>query len=240
MDDQLPNLVTVTRTEKCPLYNRQGLVEENAVLDSTVGDGSTNANSDLSAPAWQVPAGLVVCQDESGSKWVEANDKDRKGGAMAAITSAEDVDAGWASGTLKLYIDGQLVASVPAAGTDDTAAEYVTLLNANASFAANAFASASGSALVITALRGHSMRVHHTLDTAYDDAGAGGGSEESAAATVARYGVTLHPCVLQDLNGNAIDGPTKIATKGVFKESELTSLTGEAKGALIAQGAIFK
>lgn len=240
MDDQLPNLVTVTRTEKCPLYNRQGLVEESAVLDSTVGDGSTNANSNLSAPAWQVPAGLVVCQDGSGSKWVEANDKDRKGGAMASVTSAEDVDAGWASAVIKLYIDGQLVATVTAAGTDDTAAEFVTLLNADQSFAANAIASASGSALVITALRGHSMRVHCSLDTAYDDAGASSGSEESAAATVARYGVTLHPCVLQDLNGNAIDGPTKIATAGVFKESELTSLTGEAKGALIAQGAIFK
>lgn len=240
-----PGRTTTSITNKRVLASEQLVRRGVAMLSSTIVDGTSNLASNISSAyktAKRVPAGLVVVNDGSGSNYVEANDPGRLDGTAPSVTSAEDVDAGWASTTITMFLNEEQVAAVTLSGTDDTVAEVVSALDGDAAFAEYFDASASTNRLVITCKIGGaetSMRVQQDLNTAWAEQHSAS-SEESAYGTSPKYAVVLDDTVvLQNEDGTAADKFARVAFSGTFDASELTSLTGEARDGLTRQGSMF-
>ncbi|HYE92706.1 MAG TPA: hypothetical protein VEA38_16875 [Terriglobales bacterium] len=166
----------------------------------------------------------------------------------AVVTSAEKPDADWASKILTwtLYLPNGLVQSgtVTLAAGDDTIAEVVTALNADAQFKDRFVASDAGASdlLVITSrLKGNvKAKMSMDLDTAY---GTDDGSTSSAYASgvEADVRVIMQDRDLVDLDNASFDShPVATITAGRFDESELANLSHEAKAILIARGSTFE
>ena len=127
-------------------------------------------------------------------------------------------------------------ASVTLASTDDTNAEVVAALNANADFSAIAKASESGGFVKIETREAGAhkyIKVTSTLSTAF------GASGKEAFGKDADYAVLLQYVDLQDESGSARDGEARLARIGYFDESNLINLTPEARATLARRGSIF-
>ena len=193
-----------------------------------------------------MPAGAVVVKKTADGLYYLANDASNGDRNTAAeVRSAEAPDADWKDKTLTwtvYYPDGTIVEGSVAAsgGDDDTVGEWVTLLNADAAFAAHLTASADTELVVATKAKGRvGLKLSLDLDTGYatDD---GSSSSDTDEGTEADYRVVMEQRSLVSLTGASRDSdPTPTLLAGHFDESELAGLTDEAKAVLIGRGSIF-
>lgn len=214
------------------------IVIESGATDS----GHTNQTNTLRP-------GQVLIKKTGSTKFIVASDyANADPGSVAVVDSAEAPDSDWASTTITLYRNGVLVATVTAAAGDDTLGEFLTLLNSDQSFAANAIAADDGGGnLRITDLQGggDALRVESTLATAYGTAG-GAGSYAEDEGELPDVRVTLEEVTMVDANGTAMDGfCSENARVGHFKVADLVtngtkgSIPASAKGVLKKRGSKF-
>lgn len=251
MGTSLPGVTTRTKPKRLALDDVQlsSLVYGDPIV---IESGTTDAGSSRST---LLRPGGVYMKKTGSTKFVAVtNVHEVDQGTPAAITSAEAVDAGWASKTLTLFRNGVKVAEVTVGGADDTAAEWVTALHADVAFRANATASDSSGSLVITDNLGggDALRVEVDLDTAYDNAfdSSGGSSNDSsyeeAIGTVPDVRVILDEVDMLDGNATAIDGHSaRNVWAGHFKTADLVSggtlgtIPASAQGIFQARGSRF-
>lgn len=199
----------------------------------------------------RAPPGLVVVKESGDGKYYLASGADGVSAGdinvAAVVTSIEAPDADWKNKTLTwsiFYPDGTKETGTVLGGAgDDTIAEWVTVLMADAQFKERFIATDSGAAdlLVITSRAKGNVRIRMSmdLDTAFatDD---GASSSDSARGTQADYRVITQHRDLVGLDGLTRDSefvPTLLA--GDFDTSELTGLTDEARAVLEARGSTF-
>ena len=220
---QLPTLTTSELDEARHRLTTRGAEKDQAiVLDST----NTDAGN---TPTFRFRPGNVVVLETATGRYREANDATGDNSAAAAVTSAEVPDAGWQSATITTNINGQDVVIVTLAATDDTVAEVVTALNANAIFAANFIADDNGGSPRITSLiagSGISLLVTSSLATAYGAAGTEDQGED------ADYRITERAVDLEDGNGVAINQQVNASFMGDYDTSVLLNLTADARRVL--------
>ncbi len=200
-------------------------------------------------PSFRVIPGVVVVKESGDGLYYLADAADGVNAGdintAAEVTSLEPADTDW-DGTVitstAFYPDG-LVAACPVtlAGTDDTTAEVVAALNANAAFANHFVASGTdGNPVVITArVKGKvTINVQQTvIATGFGTLLVG----TSATGTEADYRVIAQHGDLQDLDGDAAASkPLAALTAGRFKTSELLHLSNEARAVLQGRGSTFE
>lgn len=213
------------------------LTQRGVEKDAPVTLDSTNTDSG-STPASRFRAGNVVILRTSTLRYVEANDTNADSMAAATVRSAEAPDADWQSATITVSADGQAVIIVTLGATDDTVAEVVTALNADAIFAANFIAADAGAGdeVDITALEGGAGKfilVESSLATAFGAAGTTG------IGTDPDVRVMEEVVDLVDRDNVAINESGVASFVGDYDESVLINLTDEAKAVLLRRGASF-
>lgn len=179
---------------------------------------SASTNVDSGGPrTTMLRPGTILLKGASDNKWYD----DETGGrasAPATISSSEAPDADWQSATITLTIDGVAVVTVTLGAADDTIAELVTALNANAAFRANAIASDSGAAdlVKIDAIDpAVHLKVTSSLATAFGADGKEAFPTEADIAVITEYCDQLNPL------GTAADARVSAVRAGVFDESNL-------------------
>lgn len=236
----IPHFSTVTVAGARILIDRSIDTQEDVVtLDSTNADAGNT-------PTHRMRAGNIVILRTSTGRYVEADDANADALTPATVSAIETADAGWQSTTITTTIRGGVSFDVVLGAGDDTDAEVVTALNANAVFAANCIADESGGFVRIRTLEAGAeaqLHVNSTLATAY---GANGIADNGTDPDVR---VMLELASLQDKEGTAINADANTARKGHFDESALivggavASLTDqnyiEAKAVLLRRGSIF-
>ena len=189
------------------------------IHEDTVDSGSTTTT--------QLRPGLVLGETSTAGVFIDAGDATVAASTKSSVTSAENVDGDWASTTITVEVlETGASYSVTASGTDDTAAEFVTLINGDAGIAAVVVASADGSDLVITAREyGVTIKVTSDLATAF-----GASGTTSTNGDVTRH-VILDQQILSMLEfGTARKKQAvSVVANAVVRESLLTSLTAEAR-----------
>ena len=104
------------------------------MLDSTMTDSGNT-------PTFRIRAGNVVGLESGGTVYHEANDvANIEVGTAPSVTSLEAPDVDWQNDVITFSINGQTVVAVTLGAGDDTVAEVVIALNADAIFAANMIA----------------------------------------------------------------------------------------------------
>lgn len=230
MSSPLPSLATLS--QDFPKILIDGVGARNGA-DVIVASGQTDSGSD---PTTRIRAGRVLVKRTSTGKYELASSATGDRCTPPVVTASETADADWASKTITLKNNGATVATVTLGGSDDTDAEVVTALNANAPFRAHAIATAAGSRVVITGLvggAGESLEVTSNLTTAF---GADGTSDSGEDAD---YRVLTDPVDLVSPTGAASDALGSNLVAGHFDESELLGLTAEAKVVLSRRGSRF-
>ena len=196
---------------------------------------STNVDSG-SSPTTLLRPGNVLGKDSAG-KYVEANDTNVVADTVASHTGT---GAAFSTGSLTFIwqYKGGAAQTVTGAGGDDTLAEWVIKLNADADFAADLVASDSGSQLKIASKRAGADE--------YFTIGAGTVNTE-AGVTAGSYGggdgeyrVLTDYVDMLDANAVASDQPgSPVVWRGYFDESNLINLTAVAKASLLRAGSKF-
>ena len=203
-----------------------------------------------SAGGKRARAGTVVVKETGDGLYYLADGADGISAGdlntAAVVTSVEAPDADWKSKTITwtLFADDlEESGSVLLGAGDDTIAEVVTALNANAAFAARFVASDSGAGdlLVVTSLRKGkiTIRLSADLDTVFasDD---GATSSDEASGAEADYRVITEDRDLIDINGDDADSrlvPSLLA--GDFFTANLSNLSNEAKAVLGGRDSSF-
>lgn len=249
---QLPGIVTHRKPKKMALDSAQksALVYGDPIVIET---GQTDSGNSVRSTVLR--PGNVVAKKSGSTKFVVADDYAHiDQGTAAAVVSAEAPDGDWASKVLKLFRNGVKVAEVTAAATDDTLAEWLTLLNGDQAFAANAEAADDGAGkLEITDQLGiGAIRVEINLNTAYanafdsDDDGTNDSSYAEDENDLVDVRVILEEVDMLDAGGNADDGfCSENAWAGIFRVSDLITggsdgtIPASAKGVLRARGSQF-
>lgn len=198
-------------------------------------------------PNFRAPPGTVVVKESGDGLYYLADGADGASAGdintAAVVTSLEAADTDWDGTDIGWAVygpDGLIESgSITLAGTDDTTAEVVTALNANARFAEHLIASGSnGNPVVITSRKKGLVTVRITqtvITTGY------GASGITAQGTEADYRVITQHADVKDLNGvSAASKPVASLTAGRFKESELLHLSNEARAVLRSRGSTFE
>lgn len=208
----LPSFSSVTKTSRRFLItDTLDVAGPDVVVDSGEADSTTPTS-------WLRP-GTVLVKRTSTGKYIGADDSNADTFTQATVTSLEAADTDWDGTTVTIKINGITITTVVFAGSDDTTAECVTALNANAIFAANCIASGSnGNPVVIKALR---PGADTTLTISSDLATAWGASGTSATGTDPDVVVTTDWVALTDEFATAVDGVVSTLRVGHFDESEL-------------------
>jgi len=240
----LPHYTSTTITPRKILIieTGAGIQGEDITLDS----GNADAGN---TPTWRFRDGNVVVLVTATGRYVEADDAAGDVNQSASASALETADVDWQSTTITVRLGGKggLSFDVVLGAADDTDAEVVTALNANATFAAHCLADVDGGVVRIRTRRaGADQNIHVTssLATAYGASGIG------ANGTDADYRVTTISTELQDENGTAIHAPVENLLAAHFDESELivggaaatadtTGAWAEARAVLSRRGAIF-
>lgn len=206
------------------------------VVDSSVTDTGSTPNN------WIRP-GLVVAKHASDGRYYAADSANAKKNGQASIASLVAIGAGAASDTFKWKYKGGEEQTVTGGAGDDTAAEWVTALNADADFSADLIASAAGSTLTIKSKRaGADEYFEITTGTLNDQGGAADDTfvkNTQHAGTDGDYLVLDSHFDVKDANNVAVNALVTGFPKGHFDESELRSLTKEARAVLQKNGSIF-
>lgn len=211
--------------------------------DVSIAGGQTITNT----PNFRCPPGMVVVKESGDGLYYKADTADGASAGdintAAVVTSLEAADTDWDGTDIGWAVygpDGLIESgSVTLAGTDDTTAEVVTALNANARFAEHLVASGSnGNPVVITSRKKGRISVKITqtvITTGY------GASGITANGGEADYRVIMQHADLKDVEGTAM-ASKMVGTllSGHFKESELLHLSAEAKAVFIGRGSIFE
>lgn len=228
---QVPGLQSVTQSRRRVRWNARGSdADRSIILDS----GNTDTGS---TPATRFREGNVVVYKTSITQFVEANDSTGDRNTQATVTAAETADSDWRGATITCKYKGVQITVVTLATTDDTDAEVVTALNADADFAAWFVASTVASRVTIKSLEAGAdvhIEVTSSLSTAF------GASGTTAFGTDADYAITLADTDLVDSDGTAVDATVRAAVTGDFDESNLVNLTAEARATLSRRGAIWR
>lgn len=198
-------------------------------IDSSVRDDGTDM------PTTRIRKGNVLCKAATG-RYVEADDADAVIDAQATVTALETADADWASTTITITENGIAIVTVTLAGSDDTDAEVAAALNADGIFKGRFKASVVSSRVVVKSLE---PGAHKTVKVAGSLATAFGASGTTATGTWGEYVVTEETVDVVDENGTAVHAPCECSIASHYDESELITLTPEAKRALERAGARF-
>lgn len=220
-----------TRAENHAVLVQTGQKMKEVLVDSgNVDSGST--------PTSRIREGNVLVKRTSTGRYIEANDSNGDRNLPPVVTASETADTDWDGETITLTVNGVAVVTVTLGGADDTDAEVVTALNANATFRAHAIATAAGSRVVITgnkAGEGEYLKVTSSLATAF------GASGTEDSGSWADYGVLAKIVDLLDEAAAASHSLAPIVyARGRFKESLLVNLTADARAALIGRGCTFE
>lgn len=188
-------------------------------------------------PNTRIRPGEVMVLRTSTGKYVSANDANGDRNAPASVSALETADIDWQNMVYTITVDGGVSFTVTLGATDDTDAEVVTALNANAVFAANCIADVNAGVVRIRTLEGgteKTLTVVSDLATAY-----GAAPGISAKGTDADYRVSERYMDLADENGTAIEGIVATSLVGFYDLSELRNITAEAQAVLTRRGSYF-
>lgn len=225
---QLPDLTThASLTDVAYLVDGSRSIQ---AKDVTAASGQTSAIT----PDHRHPPGTVLGYRTSTGKYELADSGSVRVNTPAYADALETADTDWQSATITVTVNGQAVVVTLGAG-DDTDAEVVAALNADAGFAGVAFASVVASVVRVSA---RSMSDHLTVVSSLATAfGATALASEDPVYGI--YRVTTAFYDLKDIDGTAVDALAHVLEAGHFDESELSSLTNDARAALLAQGSKF-
>lgn len=232
----VPGLVTSTRTPRRFLIDEYPAPEPGGTV--VIDSGNTDAGN---TPTSLFSEGNVIVLRTSTGRFVEANDSNGDVFTPPVVSSAEAADTDWDGTTLTFYLNGDLVATVVLAGSDDSTSEVVTALE-TAFLADQIPLVASGldaAVLVVTAHVLGSLRVESTLATAFATAG-GAGSYAEDNSTDPLFLVTRQPVLLLTADGTAAAHKMcDTCWKGHFSLAGLTNLTAAARAVLERRGSRF-
>lgn len=172
------------------------------------------------------------------------------GSSCAVATSKIDLGAGTASKVFGWKYKGGAEQTVTMAGSDDTPAEVVTALGANAGFTRDLIASLNGNKLVVTSRRGGVGEYFQI--TAQNFNGQGGVAQDTFTNNSQYGGADADYRVLGTGDGGytdytdmlgadlvVSDTPANNLVAGWFIETQLIGLTAEAKAVLTRRGSLF-
>ena len=224
---QLPDLTTHASLEDVAyLVDGSRSIQAKDVVFSS---GQTSALT----PDHRHPPGTVLGYRTSTGEYELADSGNVRVNAPAFVDALETADGDWASAVITTTVNG-IAHAVTLGAADDTDAEVVTALNADAGFASVAFAS-----VVASVVRVQCHSLDDLLTVVSDLATTHGAAAIEALAVYGIYRVTTSFCDLKDINGTATDALAPVLEAGHFDASELSSLTNDARVALLAQGSKF-
>ena len=201
--------------------------------DALVASGQTSAIT----PDHRIPQGTVLVKRTGDSKFYLAdtatNGDDRN--TAPALTSSSHADT---LGALVIVGNHGTISVTTSTGTG-TEAENATDLNADAAFAAHYDATSGAGELTITARATGAEEWFYVDATSADGFGFTEGDAGKAQGTDAEYVVTTFPADLKDSEAAAVDALAPCLTRGHFRESKLSNLTGEAKAVFLRRGSLF-
>lgn len=238
MASNLPRLASRTFSRRKPLFWAE-TTPGTARKGPTVVLDSGNSDSDGGhTPTYEFRAGNVVVLRTSTGRYVEANDTNGDRNTAASIeTSSFSTTSG---GDVVLSYKGGQTISVTNSTGSGTVDNYVTDLNADATFASLFVADNNGGELRIrTRGRGADEWFYVAAGT-HDDLGFSEGEANAVYGTDADYLVTAEWSELQDEHGTAIHNTAATYEAAVFDESELINLTAEARAVLSRRGSTFR
>lgn len=221
----LPNFQSTTFTDRHILESVVGL----ELAPQTLIDG-TNSSDATNTPTWRVRPGMVLGLDISAGLWLNADHASVDVSAPASISSSSHTDG---NGVIKLVGPGGTISVTTTTGTG-TEANNATDLNADANFAAHYIATSGGGELTITAIDPFADFYVHS-DTMATAAFAEGIANK-VQGVPGDYRVVADFVDLQDVDGNAVNGPVRAYARGHFDESNLINLTPDAKLVLSKRG----
>ena len=199
--------------------------------DVLLAQGQTSAIT----PNHRIPQGSVVVKRTATGKYLLADNALGDRNTAPSITSSGHVDT-----LAALVIVGNhgtiSVTTSTGAGSES---ENATDLNANTAFAAHYIASSAGGELTITARAGGAEEFFYIDATSDDGFGFSEGDANKVQGADADYRVTAFNADLKDLEGADVDALAPALTRGKFRESELSNLTGEAKAVFLRRGSEF-
>lgn len=206
------------------------------LIDSSVVDAG-------STPTTLLRPGLGLVKRTSTGKWILASDSNGDTNTPATVTALETANASWASKQIDFYLDGGLARSTPSfsvtmGAVDDTDAEIVVALNANAIFAANLIADVQASRVRIRTREAgahKSLRVFMNVYT-----GSFGALGTEANGTDAEYYVLGEYVSMLDGSGVASDMLGKSHWRARYLNSQLIGATADMKSALVRRGCSFE
>ena len=199
-------------------------------LDSTVVDARSN-------PTSLIREGLVVVLVDADDNYILADTAGGDRNASASVSAAETADGDWQNTTITVTVDGGRSFDIVLGGADDTDAEVVTALNANAVFAAHCVADVSGARVRI---RTREAGAHKHLLVSGSVASMFGAAGTADAGADADYRVIEKHLDMRDpISGTAVDSPAESSIVGHYDESALSSLSAEARATLSRRGSIF-
>jgi hypothetical protein len=198
----------------------EATIEELTLNAATRDSGAT--------PTTQLRRGLVVGAAADGTYYDGAS-ANVVANVAAVVLSSEAPGAGWQSATITAAIPGiGFAATVALGAADDTIAEVVAALNADAAFASHFVAADSGAADLVQItclLTGHRILITSSLSTAF------GASGTADSGTLTKHGVLREPIrsiLGPDDTGRSVNASVVVRNCTV-KESLLTGLTEDAR-----------
>ena len=217
-------------------------IYKSVMVKSTVTDaGDTAIRTTVLRPGM-----ILVLKTSDGLYYADdgvANASSADRDTPASVSASETADGDWASKTITVTVDGGPSATVTLGGADDTDAEVVTALNADAGFIKlGVIADASGSRVRIHTVEAGSHKtlfVTSNLTTAYGSAGT------EAVGTDADYVVLHDYCDMLDQNAVASDAVAKVVVCARFDTSlflpanTTDCVHAQAKAVLRRNGSLF-
>ena len=201
--------------------------KKSVTVDSTTVD-SANSPTTLLRP------GLVVGIG-TGNVFYDASDSASTKGLPATHTGSGTTFP--ASSAFVFALQGGANITITGASSDNTVAEYVTLLNANEQFNSTLIAVASGSNIKISSVLNGPL-AQFTIVSAPSGWGLTAATYTGSAG---EYGVLEDYVDMLDGSGVASDMiNVTIAQRGRFDESQLLDLTDDARTFLLSRGSTFE
>ncbi len=230
MSQKVPGVIASTLSTPNIFIQKEPFIQGSDVLvDSALTDAG-------STPTSRIRPGQVLVLDTATGRYFPANGATGDRNAGASVSALETADTDWQSSVITITFDGALGIAVTLGAADDTDAEVVVALNANAIFAANAIADVSGGVVRIRTLEAGR---HKHLTVVSDLATAYGATAIEDSGSDADYRVATDYVSLVDDNNTAVSAPCATALVGFFDESNLRNLTSEARATLSRSGSFF-
>lgn len=224
-----PALNTTTLTDVAFLIDGSRTVQREDVL---VASGQTSSLT----PDHRHPPGTVLREKASTGKWYLATDiTNGDTGTAATITSSSHTDGNGAI----VVVGNHGTISVTTTTGSGTEANNATDLNADADFAAFYTASSGGGELTITSNAKSEEEWFYLDSTTMATAAFAEGVANAVQGVSPKFCVTTTFVELKDINATAKDELVSALSAGNFDESELSSLTLDAKAELIRTGSAF-